>query len=155
MSQRDARLHKELKYFSGDECDENFCAGPIDENNRFIWIATIPGPEDTPYEGGFFDLKIDFPATYPFEPPVIYFETKVYHQDIRAKDGFLDWRFLKFLKYEWDPQTRLIEILKGIQTLLAEPDTEYYWENEINKQYLEDRVIFNKIAREWTEKYAK
>ena len=146
-------LRKELSYFCEDRCDYIF-ACPIDVDDMFLWTASIPGPENSPYEDGFFNLKLEFPKDYPFKPPSIYFETKIYHPDIRLKDGFLDWRFLKFLKYEWKPSTRLIEILKAIQTLLAEPDTEYYWEPEINNQYLHDRPTFDKIAKEWTKKYA-
>ena len=40
----------------------NYCsAGPIDTKNMFEWRAEIVGPENSPYEGGVFELLITFP----------------------------------------------------------------------------------------------
>jgi len=35
------------------------------ESNIHKWTGWIPGPEDGPYQGGQFELKIDLPADYP------------------------------------------------------------------------------------------
>ena len=37
--------------------------------------------------GGFFHLKIGFPAVYPFAPPIVQFVTKVYHCNVNDKGG--------------------------------------------------------------------
>ena len=42
----------------------------------------ITGPEDSPYAKGHFKLNIRVPERYPFEPPQIHFETKIYHPNI-------------------------------------------------------------------------
>jgi len=44
-----------------------------DETNMFKGYAMIIGPEDTPYEGGYYFFKFEFSNEYPFKPPkVIY-----------------------------------------------------------------------------------
>ena len=43
----------------------------IDSSSYHNWEAYIEGPEFTPYEGGIFQLKINFPPEYPFRPPKV------------------------------------------------------------------------------------
>lgn len=35
----------------------------------------VAGPEDTPYEGGYYHGKLVFPGDFPFKPPAIYMIT--------------------------------------------------------------------------------
>ena len=49
----------------------NFWAGPQNEADPFHWQATIIGPDDTPFSGGFFSLDIHFTSDYPYESPKI------------------------------------------------------------------------------------
>ena len=113
MSQRLKRIEKELKYFNGDDCEEGYYAGPVDESDMFHWTASFQGPENSPYEDGTFEVKIEFPRDFPFKPPKVEFETKVYHPNV--KDGFIS---LDILKDAWSPDLKLIDILKCIQNLL-------------------------------------
>lgn len=46
-----------------------------DENDITQIKALIIGPEDTPYEDGFFFFSLKFPETYPFDNPSATFET--------------------------------------------------------------------------------
>jgi ubiquitin-protein ligase len=52
----------------------------------------------TPWEGGTFKLKVDFPPDYPFKPPKVQFETKMYHPNIDDSGAIC----LPMLK-EWSP----------------------------------------------------
>ena len=56
-------------------------ASPL-ANQDANWIATIDGPQNTPYQGGRFYVKIQITKEYPFEPPCISFTTKIYHIEI-------------------------------------------------------------------------
>lgn len=34
--------------------------GPISEDNYLEWEALLPGPDDTPFEGGVFSARLSF-----------------------------------------------------------------------------------------------
>jgi ubiquitin-conjugating enzyme E2 Z len=46
-----------------------------DDTNMLIGYALIIGPEDTPYQYGFYHFKIVYPANYPDRPPTVTFLT--------------------------------------------------------------------------------
>ena len=148
--QAQMRLFKESQYYERDECEENFSACPIEETNLFLWRAVFSGPEKSPYEGGFFELKIKFPNDYPFEPPEVTFETKVYHLNIDY-NGEIS---IGILIYDWKPEIKLIDVLKTLQRILAEPEEKTFLNFDAAIQYKENKNAFNQKAKEWTEKYA-
>ena len=76
----------------------NCSAQPVDDN-IYHWKAQLFGPEGTPYAGGIFRLNILFPTNYPFKPPKINFETKVYHPNINSTGSIC----LDILKDKWSP----------------------------------------------------
>lgn len=39
----------------------------------------MSGPEDTPYEGGYFPCVMEFPTSYPNSPPVMRFVVSISH----------------------------------------------------------------------------
>jgi len=59
--------------------------------------------ESPPYNKGAFRVRIDFPAEYPFKPPKITFQTKIYHPNIDEKGQVC----LPIISPEnWKPATR-------------------------------------------------
>ena len=61
-------------------------ASPCADDNLFVWNATIFGPDDTPWEGGIFQLKITFSEGYPAKPPRVRFASEMFHPNV-FKDG--------------------------------------------------------------------
>ena len=143
------RIQKELKDIQKDP-PAGTSAGPSTESDMFNWKASIFGPEDSPYAGGLFFLKIQFPAEYPFKPPRLQFETKIYHPNINSNGGIC----LDILKDQWSPALTIAKVLLSISSLLTDPNPDDPLVPEIATLYKKDRAKFNSTAREWTQKYA-
>ncbi len=47
-----------------------------DSSSQNHFIGTIKGPDNTPYDGGVFQVDIVIPNEYPFSPPKMKFITK-------------------------------------------------------------------------------
>ena len=143
------RINKELDDIKKDP-PPNCAAGPVGVN-LFDWEATIIGPNDTPYEGGVFKLRINFPSDYPFKPPKIVFETPIYHCNINSNGSIC----LDILKREWSPALTITKVLLSICSLLSEPNPDDPLVPEISKLYKKNKYVYYKKAKEYTEKYAK
>jgi ubiquitin-conjugating enzyme E2 D/E len=108
------------------------------------------GPTDSPYVGGVFNLEIHFPADYPFKPPKVVFQTKIYHPNI-SKSGAI---CLDILKDNWSPALTISKTLLSICSLLTDPNPKDPLVPEIADLYMNDRATYTAKAREWTLKYA-
>lgn len=147
MSQR--RIQKELQEFRKD-CPLNCSAGPIGED-IFRWEGIIVGPDDTPYAGGIFDMKILFPVDYPFKPPTITFVTKIYHPNINQAGGIC----LDILKNQWSPALTISKVLLSVCSMLSDPNPDDPLMPEIAQQYKFKRDEYNATARSWTLQHAQ
>ncbi len=143
------RIQKELLEMKNNP-PLNCSAGPIDDDNLFKWIATIYGPQGSPYEGGIFYLKIDFPPDYPFKPPKIIFKTKIYHCNINY-DGLI---CLDILKDRWSPALTISKVLLSISSLLDDQNPNDPLEPEIAALYRSNYELFFKKAQSYTFSYA-
>ncbi|GLE05345.1 hypothetical protein PINS_up014358 [Pythium insidiosum] len=114
--------------------------------------GVIQGPEATPYEGGVFYIEIVIPPQYPFEPPKMRFETKIWHPNISSQTGAI---CLDILKDQWSPALTIKTALLSIQALLSAAEPTDPQDAQVAKMYLEDPELFANTARFWTESYAK
>ena len=146
------RIQKELIDFNKDP-PVNCSAGPYDDNDMFHWLATIMGPGDSPYQGGVFFLDIRFPTDYPFKPPKVRFKTKIYHPNICQHCHDVCYG-LDVLRDQWSPALTISKILISISSLLTDPNPDNPIFPEAASKYKSDRAEFEKIAKEWTKKYA-
>ena len=144
------RLQKELADIIKDTDAATNCSAGLHNNDIFNWQATIIGPDETPYEGGVFSLKISFPADYPFKPPKITFDTKIYHPNINSSGGIC----LDILKDQWSPALNITKVLLSICSLMADPNPSDPLVPEIARLYISNRSEFNRLAKEYTLKYA-
>jgi len=143
------RIQKELAEISLDP-PMNCSAGPKDDN-IYEWLATIMGPEGSPYAGGIFFLDISFPEDYPFKPPRVTFRTRIYHCNINSAGAIC----LDILKDNWSPALTASKVLLSICSMLTDANPKDPLVHSIAQQYLYDREEHDKTAREWTRKYAQ
>lgn len=143
------RLKNELKDIH-ENPPANCSAGPIDDN-IMKWRATIHGPEDTPYEGGIFELKVTFTEEYPFKPPLIVFITPIYHCNINSRGGIC----LDILKDKWSAALTVNKILLSICALLSCPNPDDPLVPSIANLLKKNKDVHDANAREYTIRHAQ
>uniref|UniRef100_A0A146LUN9 E2 ubiquitin-conjugating enzyme n=1 Tax=Lygus hesperus TaxID=30085 RepID=A0A146LUN9_LYGHE len=144
------RIRKEYKEIQNLPPNSQIGAIYID-GDLTHWRGFVIGPEQTPYEGGKFYIDIHIPPDYPFSPPNMKFETRVWHPNVSSQTGFI---CLDILKSEWSPAITLRTALLSVQALLSAPNPDDPQDGVVAAQYLGDPAGFSKTAREWTCKYA-
>jgi ubiquitin-conjugating enzyme E2 D/E len=126
------------------------CSAGIVDDNIFHWKATLIGPSDSPYEGGVFELDIQFPEKYPFKPPKVKFITRIYHPNISSK-GLI---CVDILKNNWSPALTTSKLLLSICSLLTDPNPDDPLEPDIAYEYKHRHEDFVNTAKSWTNIYA-
>lgn len=142
------RINKEIADLKADP-PSNCSAGPVG-NDLYQWEAVIMGPEDSPYTGGIYKLRIQFPVDYPFKPPHLQFTTKIYHPNINSAGMIC----LDILKTQWSPALTVSKVLLSICSLLTDPNPKDPLVPDIATQYMNDREEYEKEAKRWTLMYA-
>ncbi|KAK8794825.1 hypothetical protein WA158_001806 [Blastocystis sp. Blastoise] len=126
------------------------CTAAPKEDNIYEWIATLPGPPDSPYEKGVFTLHILFPDDYPFSPPKVTFMTRIYHCNINSNGSIC----LDTLKNNWSPILTISKVLLSISSLLADPNPSDPLVKALALELIKNPEQYMETAKEWTEKYA-
>jgi len=109
------------------------------------------GPPDTPYEGGKFYVDIKIPSEYPFQPPIMRFETRIWHPNVSSQTGAI---CLDTLGSAWSPILTLKSALISLQSLLSSPEPKDPQDAEVARMLITNPKQFNKVAREWAVRHA-
>ena len=147
MSQ--VRITKELNDLKKDP-PHNCSGGPVEDSDIFLWNATIIGPENSPYHNGIFKLKIYFPQEYPFKPPKIMFETKIFHPNINSSGSIC----LDILQSQWSPALTISKVLLSICSLLTDPNPDDPLVPEIAEMLKTNKKLHDANALQWTQQFA-
>ncbi|XP_044534820.1 ubiquitin-conjugating enzyme E2 E1-like [Gracilinanus agilis] len=124
-------------------------AGPKGDN-IYEWRSTILGPPGSVYEGGVFFLDITFTPEYPFKPPKVTFRTRIYHCNINSQGVIC----LDILKDNWSPALTISKVLLSICSLLTDCNPADPLVGSIATQYMTNRAEHDRMARQWTKRYA-
>ena len=136
------RLLKDLQKIQREE-DSGLNACP-EEENLFVWEAIIEGPENTAWEGGIFELKLEFTESYPTKPPNVSFKTKIFHPNV-YDDGRI---CLDILMNQWSPVYDVWAVLTSIRSLLCDPNPASPANSEAARLFQENKAAYeNKVKQ--------
>jgi len=146
-----ARIQREIKDLSNLSKDM-LIGAEIYQGNLMHLKGFVKGPQGTPYEGGHFVIDIVLPDDYPFAPPKMQFDTKIWHPNMSSVTGAI---CLDTLKSEWSPALTIRTALLSILALLSSANPDDPQDGVVAQQYKTDRAAFEAQAREWTKLYAQ
>ena len=143
------RLQRELALARKEvEPDVRF---ELKQDNIFKWRCMLRGPEDSPYEGCWFELDIKMPENYPLYPPNVRFLTKIFHSNIHWETGEV---CVDFLKTNWVATWTLHSLTRAILVLLASPNADSPLNCDAgNLVRYGDKRGFATIAKMYAEEY--
>jgi len=80
------RLIEEISSINkGGHLEDGISAGPVSQDNIYLWHASIFGSQDTPWEGGIYNVEIVF--NDKDEPPRVKFLSEIWHPNV-SRDGY-------------------------------------------------------------------
>ena len=115
------------------------------------------GPDDTLYEGGYFKATLKFPDDYPNSPPVMQFQSKMWHPNIYPDGkvcisilhppGTDQFNAQETAEERWRPILGVESILMSVISMLNDPNIESPANLDASVQFKEDRSGYNKKVR--------
>ncbi|KAK2734896.1 hypothetical protein FQN55_002465 [Onygenales sp. PD_40] len=150
-SNRTRRVAKELADIHADEHSQ-ILADPVGGGDDMTHLrGSFKGPPGTPYEGGVYNIDIKLPVEYPFRPPVMRFETRVWHPNISSQTGAI---CLDTLSTAWSPVLTIKSALLSLQSLLSTPEPRDPQDAEVASMLIRNPKEFERVAKEWAVKFA-
>jgi ubiquitin-conjugating enzyme E2 R len=146
-----------------DEPVEGFNCVPH-EDNFLVWSVYLEGPKDTPYEGGIFELMMEFPVDYPMEPPKLKFVSEFWHPNV-FKDGNIcisilhsststDNRHneLESDAERWMPSQTVSSVILSVMSLLNDPNFSSPANIDASVMWRKDFEKYREVCKKIVEK---
>ncbi len=148
---RNNRILSDLKDLANNDIPETIKEVKINEDDMYgEHTVVINGPRETPFEGGVFKIAFKMPTDYPFKPPKMYFQTKVYHPNISSDGGIC----IDILKDQWSSALRITKVLLSLSDLLANPNPNDPLVPDIAREYRDNKAKYEDKVREYVKKFA-
>ncbi|KAH8302820.1 hypothetical protein KR044_010931, partial [Drosophila immigrans] len=121
-----------------------------EKDNIFKWNALLM-PNTPPFDKGAFKLEVDFPKEYPFRPPRLHINTKIYHPNVNDRGQVC----LPILETEhWIPTSRMDTVFNVLCATINDPQPENPYAIDIASQFTNDRKKFYSTAEAWVARYS-
>ena len=113
-----SRLQKEFGEISNDPPPGIVGVQPHPEDHR-EWHFVLSGPDDTPFQGGQYHGRPNFPKNYPFAPPSVCFITP---SGKFEPNEAICLSMSNFHPEEWSPAWKLSTLLVGLLSFMTDSD---------------------------------
>lgn len=147
---RARRVAKEIVDIQSDS-SSNISAEPVGSDDLTHLKGRFKGPPGTPYEGGTYVVDIRIPNEYPFRPPIMKFDTRLWHPNVSSQTGAI---CLDTLSSAWSPVLTIKSALLSLQSLLSTPEPKDPQDAEVATMLMRNPREFERVAREWAVKHA-
>ncbi|EDW58277.1 ubiquitin-conjugating enzyme E2-18 kDa [Drosophila virilis] len=145
------RMQNELKQMMEQKQLSQLQLLEPEKDNIYKWYALLM-PNTPPYDKGAFKLEIDFPKEYPFRPPILHINTKIYHPNINERGQVC----LPILEPEhWKPTSRIEHVLQVLIATINDPQPDNPYNVEIAGQFVNDPKKFYRMAEAWVDRYGE
>jgi ubiquitin-conjugating enzyme E2 S len=123
----------------------------VNSENLTELHAVIQGPENTPFEGGEFSIKLEIGEEFPRKPPKGYFLTQIFHPNVSQDTGAI---CVSSLSHDWTENMGLDHLLLTIRCLMIEPNAESALNEEAGRLLLDNYTDYCARARLMTQVHA-
>jgi ubiquitin-conjugating enzyme E2 H len=115
----------------------------------YVWFK---GPQDSPYEGGVWKVRVELPETYPYKSPSLGFTNRIFHPNVCGDGGAV---CLDVINQNWSPMYDLVNVFEVfLPQLLLYPNPADPLNGEAAALLLRNPGAYEKKVRESVERHA-
>ncbi|KAJ1973720.1 ubiquitin-conjugating enzyme E2 H [Dimargaris verticillata] len=116
------------------------------------FFVRFQGPDDTPFAGGLWKVRVELPDQYPYKSPSIGFTNKIYHPNIDEMSGAV---CLDVINQTWSPMFDMINIFEVfLPQLLRYPNPTDPLNGEAAALLMREPKSYEQKVRDYVARYA-
>uniref|UniRef100_A0A5S6R2G1 UBIQUITIN_CONJUGAT_2 domain-containing protein n=1 Tax=Trichuris muris TaxID=70415 RepID=A0A5S6R2G1_TRIMR len=119
--------------------------------NMLTWECGIPGPDNSPWRGGLYYMKMHFKEEYPLVPPKCVFDPPLFHPNV-FPSGTVCLSILDANK-DWRTSLTVKDILLGIQNLIRTPNMMDPAQKEPYETLGRNPAVYDELVRKFAKKF--
>lgn len=123
----------------------------VDDNLQQMHVI-FHGPDDTPYKGGTWKIRVELPDQYPIKSPSIGFTNKIFHPNIDEGSGSV---CLDVINQTWSPMFGLLNVFENfLPHLLRYANPSDPLNTDASNLMAKDENLYNLKVKEYVQKFA-